>query len=94
MRNKYLQNYLKKSKLICETKNTRIVESCKITPLHKKVTKDEISNYRPSSDLCTTSKIYEKLILEQLLDLAKRSGIYLKGTNQHGFKKERNTRTA
>ena len=35
----------------------------KITPIHKKGIKTEISNYRPVANLCSTSKIFEKLIL-------------------------------
>ena len=46
-----------------------------IIPLHKKGAKDDITNYRPISNLCTMSKIYEKLILQQLLKLAKSNNI-------------------
>ena len=30
----------------------------KITPVHKKGSKNEVSNYRPVANLCSTSKIY------------------------------------
>ena len=66
----------------------------KVIPTHKKGTKDNIYNYRPISNLCTTSKIYEKLILEQMLTLAKYNNIDLTGENQHGYKSERSTVTA
>ena len=42
----------------------------KIIPTHKAGPKDIIENYRPISNLCTISKVFEKLILEQLLKLA------------------------
>ena len=37
------------------------------------------ANYRPISNLCTISKVYEKLILQQLLKLAKEANIDLTG---------------
>ena len=35
----------------------------KITPIHKKGSKNEIENYRPVATLCSTTKIFERLIL-------------------------------
>jgi hypothetical protein len=32
----------------------------RILPLHKKGKKEEIANYRPISNLCSLSKVYEK----------------------------------
>ena len=32
----------------------------KVIPTHKNGTRDNVGNYRPLSNLCTTSKIYEK----------------------------------
>ena len=40
------------------------------------------------------SKIFEKLILQQLLKIAKASNVDLTGDSQHGFKEERSTVTA
>ena len=40
------------------------------------------------------SKVYEKLILEQMMKLAKNGGFDLTGESQHGFKSERSTITA
>ena len=40
------------------------------------------------------SKIYEKLILQQLLKIAKLNKVDLTGDSQHGFKQERSTVTA
>ena len=57
-----------------------------LNPTHKAGPKDKIENYRPISKLCTISKVFEKLILEQLLKLAKDARIDLTGESQHGFK--------
>ena len=66
----------------------------KIIPTHKKGAKDNVENYRPISNLCAISKIYEKLILGHLWDLANSENIDLTGENQHGFKKEKSTVSA
>ena len=66
----------------------------KVTPILKKGSKNEISNYRPISNLCSISKIFEKLILKRLLELQTQSNIDLTGNQQHGFKKQRSTSTA
>ena len=63
----------------------------KVIPTHKKGTKDNVENYRPISNLCAMSKIYEKLILGHLWELADSENIDLTAKNQHGFKKERST---
>ena len=34
-------------------------------PIHKNGPKEKIKNYRPILNLCTLSKVYEELILEQ-----------------------------
>ena len=61
-------------------------KTARIIPLHKKGAKDDITNYRPISNLCTMSKIYEKLILQQLLNISKSNNVDLTGETQHGFK--------
>ena len=38
----------------------------KIVPIFKKGNKDEIENYRPIANLCSMSKVFEKLILKQI----------------------------
>ena len=53
----------------------------------------DIENYRPIANLCSTSKIFEKLILKQILKLQDQCGVDLTGVNQHGFKKGRGTST-
>ena len=55
--------------------------------------KKDIENYRPISNLCSSSKIFEKLILKRILDLQKENNIDLTGKSQHGFKKKRSTTT-
>ena len=66
----------------------------KITPIFKKGNKNKIENYHPISNLCSTSKIFEKLILLRLLKLEKFKGIDLTGKSQHGFKSGHSTCTA
>ena len=66
----------------------------KIIPTHKKGTKDNVTNYRPISNLCAISKIYEKLILGQLWKIADENNVDLTGEKQHGFKKDKSTVTA
>ena len=41
----------------------------KVVPIFKKGNKDEIENYRPIANLCSTTKIFEKLILKQIRNL-------------------------
>jgi hypothetical protein len=53
----------------------------------------DIKNYQPIANLCSTSKIFEKLILKRILKLQDQCGINLTGVNQHGFKKGRSTST-
>ena len=38
----------------------------KVTPLHKQSNPNKIENYRPINNLCSTSKVFEKLILMRL----------------------------
>ena len=41
----------------------------KIIPVHKKGSKHVIENYRPVANLCSTSKIFERLILNRISQL-------------------------
>jgi hypothetical protein len=66
----------------------------KITPIFKKGNSSQIENYRPISNLCTTSKIFEKLILQRIKKLEKFHNIDLTGKPQHGFKSNHSTMTA
>jgi hypothetical protein len=66
----------------------------KVIPLYKKGDASEISKYRPISNLCTLSKVFEKLILNRLWEIADKEKVDLTGTTQHGFKPNRSTITA
>jgi hypothetical protein len=69
-------------------------KTSRILPLHKKGKKNLIDNYRPISNLCAGSKVFERLILMRILEIEEQAGSSLTGNNQHGFKKERSTITA
>ena len=66
----------------------------KVCPIFKKGAKNEISNYCPISNLCSTSKVFEKLILERIKQIEKENGVDLTGVQQHGFKAQKSTATA
>lgn len=63
----------------------------RIAPLPKKGDKTKIDNYRPISNLCSLAKIMEKMILENLNEIAQENNIDLTGTSQYGFKKNSST---
>ena len=41
----------------------------KVTPIHKKGPKNDVSNYRPVSNLCSTTKLFEKLIMKRIIEI-------------------------
>ena len=53
-----------------------------------------MENYRPVANLCSFSKIFEKLILKRIYELEIVNGIKLAGKQQHGFQKNKSTLTA
>ena len=63
----------------------------KITPIHKKGPKNKIENYRPIANLCSTSKLFKRLILKQIQKIELCANVYLSGKQQHGFKKGKST---
>jgi len=63
-------------------------------PLFKKGSKKNIESYRPISNLCSASKLFERLMLNRLTDIETSNGVDLTGKMQHGFKKGRSTVTA
>ena len=66
----------------------------KTMPIYKnKGEKKEISNYRPVAHLCSSSKIFEKLILKRIYEIQDIENVDLTGDGQHGFKKKRGTST-
>jgi hypothetical protein len=64
----------------------------RIIPLHKRGSKAKIENYRPISNLCAMSKVFEKLMLQRILETADGNTLFTK--HQHGFRKKRSTITA
>ena len=66
----------------------------KIVPTFKKGNKVEIENYRPKANICSTSKIFERLILNQIHYLKSKNKLNLTGKQQHGFKRSKSTATA
>ena len=66
----------------------------KIIPTFKKGNKSQIENYRPIANLCSASKIFEKLILKQIQYLKNTNKLDLTGRQQHGFKRKKCTATA
>jgi hypothetical protein len=76
------------NRILSEGKIHRIWKLAIVTPVHKKGPKDSVSNYRPVSDLCSLSKLFERCLLE-LIDCRQ-----LEGEHQHGFRSNRSTVTA
>ena len=68
--------------------------TARIIPLHKKGNRNQVENYRPIANLCSSSKIFERLILNRLLEIEKENAVDFSGPTQHGFKKGRSTVTA
>jgi hypothetical protein len=66
----------------------------KVAPIHKKASRNEVSNYRPISNLCSTSKVFEKLVLRRIMEVEKENRVDLTGKEQHGFKKGKSTASA
>ena len=66
----------------------------KIIPIHKKGQTKNVENYRPIANLCSCSKIFEKLILQRIRKLEFDNKIDLTGKSQHGFKPNHSTLTA
>ena len=57
----------------------------KIIPTFKKGSKTEIENYRPIANLCSASKILEKLILKQIQYLESKNKLDPTGKQPHGY---------
>ena len=66
----------------------------KTIPVFKnKGDKKVIDNYRPIANLCSTTKIFEKLILKRIMAIQDANGCDVTNSNQHGFKKGKSTTT-
>ncbi|KAL0839920.1 hypothetical protein ABMA28_016536 [Loxostege sticticalis] len=60
-----------------------------ITPIHKNESKGDVANYRPISILSTLSKLFERLVHNQIYPILHKTII----EEQHGFVKQRSTVT-
>jgi endonuclease/exonuclease/phosphatase family metal-dependent hydrolase len=66
----------------------------KTIPVFKnKGSQANVENYRPISNLCSITKIFEKLILKRLHEIQEECSVDITGHDQHGFKKGRSTST-
>jgi hypothetical protein len=63
----------------------------KIIPVHKEGPKHNVKNYRPIANLCSSSKVFEKLILKRIQAIELQNGVDITGKQQHGFKKNHST---
>ena len=66
----------------------------KVIPIYKKGDRKDPNNYRPISNLCSVTKIFERLILERIKMIEVKERCDLTGEKQHGFKEKRSTETA
>ena len=69
-------------------------EVSKIISVFKKGDKTKIENYCPIANLCSGSKVFEKLILKQIHYLESKNKLDLTGKQQHGLNKHESTTTA
>jgi hypothetical protein len=53
----------------------------------------DINNYRPIANLCSCSKIFEKLILRRILEIQNTAGVDITNKHQHGFNRKSSTST-
>jgi hypothetical protein len=66
----------------------------KTIPVYKnKGNKKDVESYRPIANLCSTSKVFEKLILKHIREIQDKNECDITGQNQHGFKCKRSTST-
>lgn len=63
-----------------------------VKPVHKKGSKEEVSNFRPISLIPIFSKVFEMVLLTQLSDYFSKNNLLTE--TQHGFRKDRSTITA
>ena len=66
----------------------------KTTPIYKnKGERQKVESYRPIANLCSTSKIFEKLILKRIIEIQDQSSVDITRKGQHGFKRNMSTLT-
>jgi len=61
----------------------------RVVAVNKKGDRKNVANYRPVSNLCSLSKVYERCILKRLNECAS----HLMGPSQHGFRPAHSTTT-
>ena len=64
----------------------------RITPVYKKGSQNEISNYRPIGGLVNLSKLFESLICKRLGKYFHSNGLL--AANQFGFRKQKSSELA
>lgn len=69
-----------------------LLKIAKVIPLHKKGDKTSMNNYRPVSLLSAFSKVYERIIHEQLYQYFESNNIF--NEFQYGYRKNRSTELA
>jgi hypothetical protein len=57
-------------------------EVAKIIPLPKKRSKQDVANYRPISNLCSVSRVFEKLIQKWLEQIGEENKVDIMGEQQ------------
>ena len=68
------------------------LKTAKVIPLYKKGDKTKCDNYRPISLLCAISKLFEKVVYNQLYDYFTKNKLF--HDNQYGFKTKHSTELA
>jgi hypothetical protein len=81
-------------KVLEEEKTSEQCKVARILPLFKKREKEKTENYRPISNLCSITKVYEKRLLHRFQEIQEKEKTDLIGSCQHGFKKNFSTETA
>ena len=64
----------------------------KVIPIHKKDKKEDVENYRPISLLPAISKIFEKVVFNQLYEYFSTNNLFFQ--HQYGFRKKHSTNHA
>ena len=68
------------------------LKTAKVIPLYKKGDKTKCDNYRPISLLCAISKLFEKVVYNQLFDYFTKNKLF--HDNQYGFRTKHSTELA
>ena len=64
----------------------------RVAPIFKAGTRDDLNNYRPISVLCTISKVFEKIVHDQVVNYLVGQRILLQ--NQYAYRKLHSTSTS